>query len=420
MLSAIREIGRLVVEQVINPAQSSGGKIITIVLDEANAALQEVGIEDFDPEKANRYLHTDRGSKGNAPAPFAPLTEAKKTLNKIRTWLSGCEKVIPKTAADCDLVNTINRALGLDDPILKAVDAAAGLLQKKDRKFLTVKLEGGKTFLGDYEVFRKAVAYFADRKAEKSCSTGCACSICGKIQEKVSARTLVYGFDTDDKPGFIAGGFDKTQNWRNIPVCSECRTFLTQGRKFIDSRLNFKFYGLNHCLIPQLLVGNADVLEDIINILSDSHKSVSLRHRIKRRLTDDENEILEFLSGSKDNMTLNFLFLQKSKSAERITLLIEDVFPSRIRAIFEARDHVDSVFSETYNFGKIRTFFSKSDPEKRSNDLNKYFLEIVDAVFRGKWIDFSFLTRFHMDVIRRGLVKDEYFAFRVGSVNLTV
>lgn len=414
MLSAIREIGRLVAEQVIAPSQRAGGKIITIVLNNDNAAFQEIGIEDFDPDKADRYLYTDRGSKGNTPAPFAPLTEARKTFNKIRTWLSGCEKINLQTSADRDLPNTISQALAKQEgPILEAVDAAAGILQKKDKKFLTVKLEAGKTFLGDYEVFREAVAYLANEKADRSCSTGCICSICGKVQEKVSARTLVYQFDTDDKPGFIAGGFDKTRNWRNIPVCSDCRAFLVQGRKFIDSRLSFRFYGLNYCLIPHLLVGSSDVLQDIISILSDSHKSVSLRDRTKRRMTDDENEILEFLSDNKDNMALNFLFLQRQQSAERISLLIEDVFPSRIRAIFEAKDYVDSVFAETYNFGKMRTFFSKSDPEKRNNDLNKYFLDIVDAVFRGTRIDFSFLTRFHMDIIRSAFVKDEYCVFRV-------
>jgi CRISPR-associated protein Csh1 len=415
MLSAIREIGILVSNQVVTPSSRTAGKIIAIVLNEENTAFQDVELEDFDPDKADRYLYKDRGSKGNMPAPFAQITETGKTFKKkILQWLSGCEKISNLEAVDREFIKRICQALAeKEDSILEAADKLASTLQKKDKKFLTIKLEGGKTFLGDYEIFRRAVNHFADEKTKKSCSSGSVCSVCGEIKDKVAARTSVYQFDTDDKPGFIAGGFDKVNNWRNIPVCGECRTFLAQGRRFIDSKLDFRFYGLRYCLIPRLLMANSGILEEIIFILSDSHQSVSLKERIKRRITSDENDILEFLSENKDILTLNFLFLQQQNSAERISLLIEDVFPSRLRTIFEAKDCVDSAFGEPYNFGKVRTFFSKSDEGKRNSDLNKYFLEIVDAVFRGKDINFSFLTRFHMAVIRREFVNDGYFTFKI-------
>ncbi|GFP33020.1 CRISPR-associated protein Csh1, partial [Candidatus Hakubella thermalkaliphila] len=257
-------------------------------------------------------------------------------------------------------------------------------MPNRDKKFLAVKLGGGSKFLGDYDVFRKAVSHFANEKTSKSSAIGKVCSVCGELKDKVSARTFVYrfNFDTDDKPGFIAGGFDKGNNWKNIPVCEDCRTLLKDGKGFIDSKLNFKFYGLSYSIIPRLLTGDEKILEEIISILSDAAQTVSLKDRIKRRITSDENEILEFLADKKDILTLNFLFLQRQRSAERILLLIEDVFPSRIRAIFNAKDEVDTAFKEDFNFGKTRTFFSKSDEGKRESDLNKYFLEIVDTVFK--------------------------------------
>lgn len=196
-------------------------------------------------------------------------------------------------------------------------------------------------------------------------------------------------------------------------MCDECKDLLEKGRGFIDSKLNFRFYGLSYSLIPRIIISTDHVLEEIINILSDSAQTVSLKDRKKKRITSDENEILEFLADKRDVLTLNFLFLQRQQSAERILLLIEDVFPSRIRAIFNAKDEVDNTFNEDFNFGKIRTFFSKSDEGKRENDLNKYFLEIVDAVFKGKKLDFSFLTKFHMAVIRKEFINDGYFTFRI-------
>ena len=197
----------------------------------------------------------------------------------------------------------------------------------------------------------------------------------------------------------------------------ECKTSLENGKKFIDTYLKFWFYGLNYYLIPRLLVGGNSVLEKILNVLSDTTKTIRLKERIKKRITNDESEILEYLSEEKDVITLNFLFLKRQQSAERILLLIEDVFPSRIRKIFKAKDYVDRVFNNDsdkgFTFGNIRTFFSKSSEGKRVNDLNKYFLEIVDSVFIGRKLDFSFLLKFYMASIRREFINDGYFIPRV-------
>ena len=417
MLSSIREIGELVSTKAISSDRLIEGKILAIVLNDDNSAFQEIGIEDFDVAKINRYLYRDGATKGNTPAPIAQITEPDKTFNKkVRKWLADCETLSVIEGKDLEFSRGINQVLKDNNPeIIAAITEKINNLNlpKKAKKFLTVKLEGDKKFLGDYDVFKKAVDYFATEKTKKSSSSGNVCSVCGEKKGNVSARTFVYQFDTDDKPGFIAGGFNQDSYWKNIPVCDDCRALLKKGREFIDSRLNFKFYGLSYSLIPRLLTGNADVLEEIINILSDAAQTVSLKGRIKKRITGDENEILEFLADKKDVLTLNFLFLQRQQSAERILLLIEDVFPSRIRAIFNAKDEVDNIFNEAFNFGKIRTFFSKSDEGKRDSDLNKYFLEIVDAVFKGRRLDFSFLAKFHMNVIRREFINEGYFTFRV-------
>ena len=403
MLSAIKEIGSLVSTKVISGNRRIEGKILAIVLNDDNSAFQEVSVEYFDVEKIEKYIQSN--SRGRDTTSFLPLNkkEPKKSYEKIVGWFKKCMEV----QENRELIEKINKVLKDEkETILNAIRAKSNDLSIQDKsRFLTVKLNGGRKFLGDYDVFRKAITDFANEKTSKSSTISNVCSVCGELKDKVSARTFVYQFDTDDKPGSIAGGFDKDNNWKNIPVCEDCRTLLKQGRDFIDSKLNFKFYGLSYSIIPRLLTGNEEILEEIISILSDTAQTVSLKDRIKRRITSDENEILEFLADKKDILTLSFLFLQRRQSAERILLLIEDVFPSRIRAIFNAKDEVDTAFKEDFNFSKIRTFFSKSDEGKRESDLNKYFLEIVDAVFKCGRLDFSFLTKFHMAVIRRELMK---------------
>lgn len=418
MLSAIRDIGCLVSTKAISGNKRIEGKILAILLNDDNSAFQEISVEDFDVEKINRYLYREGATRGNTPAPIAQITKPDKTFNKkIRKWLTDCEDISGIEGNALEFVRRINQVLkdNEQDIIDSITNKLTNLnLPNRDKKFLAVKLGGGSKFLGDYDVFKKGVDYVVNEKAKKSSSSGNVCSVCGDQRDNVSGKTDVFKFYTIDKPGFIAGGFNEPLAWKNFPVCSDCKNMLEKGRGFIDSKLNFKFCDiLKYSLIPRLLIGNKEVLEEIINILSDAAQTVSLKNRIKRRITSDENEILEFLADKKDILTLSFLFLQRRQSAERILLLIEDVFPSRIRAIFNAKDEVDTAFKEDFNFSKIRTFFSKSDEVKRESDLNKYFLEIVDAVFKCGRLDFSFLTRFHIAVIRREFINEGYFSFRV-------
>lgn len=74
-------------------------------------------------------------------------------------------------------------------------------------------------------------------------------------------------------------------------------------------------------------------------------KTLSLKREVKKRFIGDEDEILDYLADAEDSMTVNLLFLRKSNSAERILLLIEDVFPSHLREIFNAKEQVDKILA---------------------------------------------------------------------------
>lgn len=422
MLSEIKEIGSLIRE--IEVERAVEGKILVINIDYYD--YSGIHIEDFDSGKVKQYLYKEGGSKGNVPAPFCPLTEPKKTFKKINNWLKQSKDV----KNDEPSIDTGKIAKIINNNEADIIDDISQMIQdipKKTNKFLTVKING--QYLGDYEVFRKCFLQFEEKKLKKSASVG-VCSVCGISDKEVSGKVDVFKFYTIDKPGFITGGFKEADAWKNYPVCRDCKMLLENGKKFLETNLRFNFvYGLNYYLIPRLLIGNRNILEEILYILSDTSKKVALKERIKKRITIDENEILEYLSEAKDNITINFLFLERppGSSAEKIRLLIEDVLPSRIRKIFDVKDDVDTVFQNNqergFTFGTIRTFFSKSSEDKRERDLDKYFLEIVDSVFKGKRIEFSFLTTFFMSVIRSELTKDpreSNFNFRVKDALMSV
>jgi len=410
MLSSVIKIGDL----VGNIKKKIDGYLLAIVLDENNL-FRDVEIEQFQIEKISRYLYKERESKGNKPAPIAPVNikEPEKTFKKIKSWIDACIKIPDLTDNEKKLIKSISDALEKENQkIIDSLKSKTIELSKKEGKFLTIKLNNGQKYIGDYEFFQRAYKHLSLQKIQKSSAENKSCSICGEIKDNVSARTFVYNFDTDDKPGFISE-FNKQNFWKNIPVCQECRELLKKGREFIDSKLTFKFHGLKYQLIPKTLLNEDEIIREVIDILLDTHKTISLKERTIKRLTNDENEILEYLSEKGDFISLNFLFLQTKQSAERILLLIEDILPSRIRNIFEAKEIVDKVYGEDFNFGKIRTFFSKSDDERKNSDLDKYFLEVIDSVFKGKKLDFSFLTKFFMQPIRKEFVTDSYYLPRI-------
>jgi CRISPR-associated protein Csh1 len=351
------------------------------------------------------------------------LTEPKKTLKKISNWLKQCREVKIDDFS-LNVSEILNILINEENQIITELLQSIQNIPKNINMFFTIKING--KFLGEYEVFRKCFLQLKEKKLKKSANIG-VCSICGETGKEVSGKIDVFKFYTIDKPGFIAGGFKEIDAWKNYPVCMNCKSDLERGRKFLESNLNFKFYGLNYLLIPQLLVGGENLFEEIIEILSETKKTIALRERIKKKITDDEKEILEYLSKKTDVVVFNFLFLQKQQSAERILLLIEDVLPSRIRKIFDAKDYVDTVFQNNqdrgFTFGTIRTFFSKSSEDKRQNDLDKYFLEIINSVFKGKKINFSFLVKLLMTGIRRELTKDPQeskFNFRVKDALMSI
>jgi len=410
MLSSVTRIGNLVGDT----KKKVEGYILAIVIDENNI-FSGIEIEQFQMEKKSIYLYKERDSKGNKPAPIAPINvkNPEKTLKKIKRWLNACIQNTSLRDEEKKLIKSVSDTLeNHSQKIIDSLKNKINELYRKETKFLTIKLENGRKYLGDYEVFKKSYNYISSQKIQKSSAKNETCSICGEIKDYVSARTFVYNFDTDDKPGFIYE-FNIENFWKNFPVCQECRGLLKRGRDFIDSKLTFKFYGLKYQIIPKTIFNEKETIKEIIDILSDTQKSISLKERIIKRLTDDENEIFEYISEKRDVVSFNLLFLQTKQSAERILLLIEDVLPSRIKKIFEAKDAVDSTFGEEFNFGKIRTFFYKSDDEKRNSDLDKYFLEIVDSVFKGKKLDFSFLTKFFMKTIRREFIKDSFYLPRI-------
>jgi len=436
MLEAVKEIGEIVIERknknlleslVEDPNSNGKYKYVCAIVskkDGANVYFLDVQREEYKKDYVMKYLY--RSGSGNGPdfSPTAKLTEPEKTFPmKILGWFNRTlkDKNINLGTEDRIFLARIQEELEENkEYIMQRIGEARQDIPKKESIFITIKIEkdGEDYYLGDFEVFRRLLRENVERKDLEIFSEDKVCSICKEKKDVVIGNAGVYAFYTLDKPGFIVGGFKEDSAWKNFPVCLDCKIALEEGKRFIRENLRFSFAGLPYQLIPKFIVGKD--IEDIIDTLTNSSKIISLKKEVKKAYLANEDDILYYLSEVKDLMTLNFLFIKEQQSAEKILLLIEDVFPSRLRRIFLAKGYVDKLFGENLTFKTIRNFFSKSDPNKREYDLDKYFLELTDRIFKDKSIGYNFIMKFLMMRIRNGFIKDVSFSQIVKDAFMSV
>nr|WP_276576486.1 TIGR02556 family CRISPR-associated protein [Caldicoprobacter algeriensis] len=436
---AVKEIGQLRIKQeeldplevLVEDPDSNGSykKVIAVVLEQrADGAwdFKEVGLEEYDKAKVMRYLYKSGAANGADFTPTARVSGKPSVTfdNKILGWFDILkERDLPISKEEREFLNQIKEALSKNaDYIRNKVIQIREETPNKIGILVTLKFrqKSEEKYVGDFSVFKQLLLYQHDEKNQRCAAKNKVCSICGQKKDLVIGNLDTYAFYTLDKIGYITSGFKEKDAWKNFPVCRECKFALDEGKKYIENHLTFKFCGIKYNLIPKFIMGAEMIPEEVLDIFANTSKLVSLKQEAIDRITTDEDDILYYLKDIKDVIALNFLFINKTNAAERILLLIEDVFPSRIRRIFDAKYKTDAVFSNTFTFGSIRSFFAKSDPNKREYDLDGYFLDIVDRVFKGRPVSYHFLLKFIMKKVRHEFINDGYFYQAVKDGLMTI
>ena len=430
MITAVRELGSFALNysgkdslsaltEVIN-AENYPYMLVIELEEKEPYGFLSISVEDMNAGGVGRYIYRQGSSRGSNYSPTAIITDIDKTLPiKIIGWFNAVSKqklMFSKEEQSClemvkgSLEKSQNKIKTEITERIKDIGKGCGL---------TLRIGG--EYLSEVAVFRNAFMQLVSTKEDSISAPDKLCSLCGKIKSKVSAGAPAYKFYTIDKPGMISGHFMPEKSWRNYPVCQECSRALDEGKRVTEQNLKFSFYGLPYILVPKFLSGKPS--EYILRIITGNRmdKDIKIKTATGQKLINTEDCMLHILAREQDNLTYNFLFSKKSNSAERILLLVEDVLPSRLRALFAAKSKVDHVFmDDPFHLGKVRSFFSKSDESKRDNDLDKYFLEIIDKIFKGLPLSMSFLATHFMREIRRDFNNQEGALFKVRNAMQSV
>ncbi len=420
MLEAIKELGDYVLNRenkdklsiLLEPlykANQAEPQLLTIDID-ITTAPQFLGISivPYQQDKVAKYLYKSGPSRGANFSPTTRITDPSRTYRvKILGWFRDFEKMKDNfSKEDQSFIQTLQELFKeKEEEIVRALEE-----KKAETKISCVtwrfKRDNEWFYLGDFKIFKEFFLNKVLEKEAKIASQNKVCSLCKQKKASVFLDSSIFKFFNIDKPGFITGGFIPEEAWHMFPLCAECKLSLKAGKDFLQN-LQFTFVkGMPYFLIPHFLLGQEQVKEEVLNILLEAQKRVTLSRESKRNITADETDILYFLQKAEDTISFHLLFLRKEQAAERILLLIEDVLPSRLQTIFKAKEKTDKKFEGlNYNFACLRKFFFKTDEKNKKTDLDKYFLEVIDKVFRSRTLSLSWLLQFFMHEIRKDFFK---------------
>jgi CRISPR-associated protein Csh1 len=413
MLEALRTLGNLLGGPLVyDPIQAA--YVAVLEFDSQGRYLGRIHLEEFSQKKEPFYLY--KKAKGSNPPTLTPSLVLNR--NQIKKSLKNARNAYRKLRFSEPALPTLD----LEDEKLwptMARDIAYAIegIRKSDTVLLTVRIN--EQWMGQREDFRRALLTKFREEGQGSLATG-HCAVCGEEKE-VSGDISPFKFYTIDKPGYVVGGFDKAKSYKAFPLCYDCRDLIQRGRQHVEANLRFDFVRsrIHYLLIPDFIYGKDAVRQDVLDILIEEREQRrqrlhTLSRREIRRITADEEDILDLLSEERDVMTFHFLFISRQQGRETIDLYIQDVYPSRLRALFAAKQTVDRALrypredgvwrDYDFTYTTLYRFFSKADPSKQNPDLLLHFYDLVDRTFRAALVSETYLVPFLMRQIRYDVV----------------
>lgn len=405
-----------------NPKSSENyKKVLKVIInsDEDKFAYGGIDLEDLSSEKIGLYLYR-KGSGANGPdsTPTSRITQPEKTLKtKFFGWFKNIESdgVHPLSEDEISYLTKIKDCLEENkEAIKKEVIEKYSRLESGTSAIITLGIirNGKSHYIGDLTEFKKylinsAVKSYYNKHGKKSVQHDAVCYVCGEEKE-VYGFVSTYPFYTVNNIGMVSGGFDQSKSWKNYPVCLGCALTLEAGKKFLDENSAFRFFNFNYYLIPKPLLKKEsnDIYETFGDFNSEEFKKFTLSKNYSNLLDSSKEEVMEYLAEKENHFSLDIMIYEENNSAFNIIMFIEDVFPSRLNMLFEAKKQVEiipffkdkePIFDEKnklkerrdlrFTFTNVWHFFGTD----HSQNTSRYFLEITKRIFQNEKIDPNFL-----------------------------
>ncbi len=405
--------------------------VLDFQLDHQHCELKEVFVEEYSREK-NLTKFYYKGAKANTKSEFPSIIISDKDLKiddnyardsksykKLKTILKNCSEKEKSLSPLTEYFES--RA---EDILLKISEK----LISKDTYILTLKIN--EAYIGESHYFDSIrektrnellSPYYTNskeiRKQNKSCS------LCLEKEKEVWGYVSTFNFyavKTEYPP--IAGGFDQNSTWKNYPVCPDCAVKLKRSKSALTKYMRYSLYGISYFILPSFILDDKEKNTEIMNLFFQKEHlgRFHIDPQNRKKISADENEILDLLAQSDNQLCYNLFFFEENNSEFKILMSMDEVFPSQLKAVFQAKKKVErhTVFHEIpgllgkntvadleFRLDLLKEFFPINS--KIYGDFKKSFLEITRSIFLQKEVSFSFILQQIMKHITHKFANNE-------------
>lgn len=446
MLDSIYKLGKLSIEKedfdeidVLLDNKNIGAVVMVEFIEEADGSMlySKVFQEDYDSLNKVKYLYKKGSSRGTDITPSCLVTELNKTFNiKFLKWFENNKD-------KNDLFNTIYESIiNNKDIIYKDLDEFIKLLGIKDSNILlsiVINKNNEIKYLNDFTEFKDILIedslkkYYGGKKNIRGNGICCLCDLEKEVYGLV-ANATGFMFSNVDKKGNISG-FNDNNQWKLLPICSDCALYLNAGKNFIEKYLNFSEFGLRYYVIPNFLFDSEKAFDRLFNDLQLFQKEDKLN---SKDLSYIENNLSRIVKNIDDIVEFKFLFYQSSNSAFDILAYVESVIPSWLNKLYESQeiiadydyfleDNLKLIFGKNHE-GNFIDLINKNEKHypcakdnwyKRflrdfiNNFSRKMYIDLVVEIISNRTIDYYFLMSRIMDKIRSNWRNKENYALKI-------
>jgi CRISPR-associated protein Csh1 len=227
---------------------------------------------------------------------------------------------------------------------------------------------------------------FADKGGVRKSGS---CAVCGQIGIKVYGNYAVLACYNLNNPGSIAGGFQAHRAHRNFPVCGDCALSIAETFTFAETNLSSSMAGQSYLILPYS--NNPEVREELRARLGQHPDRYQLGKA--RDLVADELALTDEFSGYGDQLALALIFFKQQNAAWRVQGEVQQLLPSRLRALHDAGRAIARAADLTVEDKKDRkpvqitalTFknFSSASEAASADTLRNW----LAALFAGQTVD---------------------------------
>jgi CRISPR-associated Csh1 family protein len=283
----------------------------------------------------------------------------------------------------------------------------------RDYSYLvTFKIDG--SWLGEIKEFKSIFfdesykKYYDQQSKGKSVSDDQICSITGK-SGKVYGFVNTLGFAIDSQ-AFIRNGFDTSNGYKMFPVSEDAIPILEGARAILENKVAARFYdNVKYAILPHFVFqpdrNDASYIAQKFLNTAAFNADAKEDTGSKGFINDTEfilNEIIKDGDLKRHDIYYSILFFEQQQAQFKIHLELNDVLPSRINKVLNAKDKAQ----ERY---KPLTSYTTKNGDRKSQHITLYrlkdyfstgekntqpaFYKLVNSIFTGQPYDDSKLLK---------------------------